>query len=363
MTVGQRGHFQYISYSAFDPIFFLHHAMVDRVVGMWQEIYPDTWVEPVPSDEATFTTARGQMQDSSTPLTPFRKDENGGFWDSDMSRKVEAFGYSYQDMFLDERNSSIRRQQVIARINSLYAGAGPYAVLFGDPSKGTKPGAQAKDAKAVEDIIRRELDAARAEPPRDWDEEPNFSSRYLGQPPPASSLIRDGQYSEWLANIQVQDSLLGGPFSIHLFWGHVPEVTDDFLSAPNLVGTMSVFSMTSVPGMSHGNKKVSSTVPLTAALLRLMAARRLGSLADQEVVPLMQSKLSYMILDAEGQLADVTPGLGLSIGIASALVRAPETADELPRWGRLKTHFMLEGEMTDEDDLADGGIRKGGWTG
>ena len=57
-TVGgvNYGHMQVIDVSAFDPVFWLHHAMVDRIFAMWQSIYPDTYMEPqVIADGALFS--------------------------------------------------------------------------------------------------------------------------------------------------------------------------------------------------------------------------------------------------------------------------------------------------------------------
>lgn len=39
---GSGGHMSYIEYSAFDPIFFLHHAMIDRCFAMWQALNPNS---------------------------------------------------------------------------------------------------------------------------------------------------------------------------------------------------------------------------------------------------------------------------------------------------------------------------------
>ncbi len=52
--LGLQGHMTWIPFSAFDPIFFLHHAMVDRVFAMWQVLYPDTWIVPTPAPMASF---------------------------------------------------------------------------------------------------------------------------------------------------------------------------------------------------------------------------------------------------------------------------------------------------------------------
>lgn len=44
--VGSGGHMSWITYSAFDPVFMLHHAMVDRVFAMWQIINPNSkWLD------------------------------------------------------------------------------------------------------------------------------------------------------------------------------------------------------------------------------------------------------------------------------------------------------------------------------
>lgn len=53
--VGSNGHMTYLDYSAFDPTFFLHHAMIDRIFAMWQDIYPKSYVEPMKAIEQTYT--------------------------------------------------------------------------------------------------------------------------------------------------------------------------------------------------------------------------------------------------------------------------------------------------------------------
>ena len=53
----------YLDYSAFDPIFWLHHCMIDRIFAMWQVIYNASYVEPFNSVEQTYTIALGQLLD------------------------------------------------------------------------------------------------------------------------------------------------------------------------------------------------------------------------------------------------------------------------------------------------------------
>jgi tyrosinase len=42
--------------AAFDPIFFLHHAQVDRLLSLWAALNPGVWVSPSTSENGTFTT-------------------------------------------------------------------------------------------------------------------------------------------------------------------------------------------------------------------------------------------------------------------------------------------------------------------
>lgn len=65
-VTGGDGHMTYLDYSAFDPLFMLHHAMVDRLFAIWQALHPDSYVEPMVSNEQTFTTAVGQTLDGAT---------------------------------------------------------------------------------------------------------------------------------------------------------------------------------------------------------------------------------------------------------------------------------------------------------
>ena len=64
--IGSNGHMTYLDYSAFDPSFFLHHAMIDRCFALWQAIYPDSYVEPMAAIEQTFTIRVGDVKDETS---------------------------------------------------------------------------------------------------------------------------------------------------------------------------------------------------------------------------------------------------------------------------------------------------------
>jgi hypothetical protein len=39
------GTMYYLASASFDPIFWMHHAMVDRMLAMWQTLHPNSWIE------------------------------------------------------------------------------------------------------------------------------------------------------------------------------------------------------------------------------------------------------------------------------------------------------------------------------
>ncbi len=51
--------------AGFDPVFWLHHAMVDRLVAMWQVLYPNSFIAPTVNEYGTYYEPVGTI-DSET---------------------------------------------------------------------------------------------------------------------------------------------------------------------------------------------------------------------------------------------------------------------------------------------------------
>lgn len=52
--------------TAHDPIFFMHHANVDRVLALWQAINYDTFVTSSTAEEGSFVWPAGSTIDETT---------------------------------------------------------------------------------------------------------------------------------------------------------------------------------------------------------------------------------------------------------------------------------------------------------
>lgn len=65
-NVGQGGSMTYLEFSAYDPIFWLHHTMMDRILALWQELHPESYVQPRVTGMGSYTIPVGMTADANT---------------------------------------------------------------------------------------------------------------------------------------------------------------------------------------------------------------------------------------------------------------------------------------------------------
>ncbi|KAL2131576.1 hypothetical protein VTI74DRAFT_4873 [Chaetomium olivicolor] len=319
------GHMAYVPWSAFDPIFFLHHCMVDRIFAIWQTLYPNAWITPTPAVLNSYTTYQGDMQTSSTALTPFFSNENGTFWTSDGVRDISKFGYTYPELM---RGMSSTRVKSLAKqaVNRLYGSFSP-ANLF-------LKGLHTRDVKGSgQNVARSEAVTVKED-----------------------RIFKSGHYHEWIANVKIEKQALDGTFAVHFFLGCPPIDPASWTSSPNHVGTMGVFSsgkddqdegkygsaQRREEKKNHAHEvPVSGTVPLTAALIKKVMAGELASLEPEDVGPYLEKNLEKRVLGPEGQVWDVQCIRGMKIRVANSVVKAPESEEELPVWGKEEVCFDM----------------------
>jgi tyrosinase len=132
---GPGGHMADPAAAAFDPIFWLHHCNVDRVLALWQAVYPDVYVSPGPAgdgifrlcetDEGSFIFARDMNPnardiDVNTPLEPFWKDQND-FGSSTDVYSTGTYGYTYPEIAAANATSAQQLSNAIyQKVHSLY---------------------------------------------------------------------------------------------------------------------------------------------------------------------------------------------------------------------------------------------------
>jgi tyrosinase len=331
IEVGDGGHLYFIQYSAFDPIFFLHHTMTDRILSLWQMLYPDTWVTEQLVTTSSFTISNGTLVNASTPLAPFFSDGSGTFWDSDSSRHTEEFGYSYTEVSgMNRVSDPVRiqnnRARLSAAINQLYGSPGVSAML----QKRKLDILEAPGQGGVRALTRRALD---------------FTSNVISRMTPRRGLEPADSgtptqsyqyYTEWLANVRAETGTLKASLSVSIFLGPPPEDVHDWKRAPNIIGTVGLFSMSHMPGQN----RISGTIPLTSTLLTRTDREGLGSLDIAKSQAYLRHNLEFRVFNSDGEIAPSSVP-GLCVEVVSSEVAAATSARELPRWSPAKTRFVM----------------------
>lgn len=333
IEVGNLGHLFYIQYSAFDPIFFLHHAMVDRIVAMWQILHPYSWVTEQATMTPTFTLERGVMQNSSTDLAPFYADVDGAFWNSETARYTQAFGYSYPEIVnLGAGENQGRNPDDRARLSSTINR------LYGSSSLSTMARRRKRsEARRTEPWLNGWLPWTKDGTTSRSPEIPDLSAKMThGMVSAASAVVQGNRYTEWLANVRVTHGALNGSFSVHFFLGPPAADHHAWRVAPNLVGTMGVFAMTN----SVSDNQICGTVPLTSSLVRMVARGALSKLDAGDAQPYLIRHLQFRIAGPSGEV-DPTEVKGLCVEISSSEVEVAEHDWELPIWGPTTQRFVL----------------------
>ncbi|CAN8098897.1 unnamed protein product [Discula destructiva] len=307
MLGGSDGHMTIVPFSAFDPVFVLHHVMVDRLYALWQVLHPNSWVTPEVARTNSYTTSVGQVLGSTTALTPFYASSNGTFWNSDMIRDPTNLGYTYPEMSgisLSNMTSVLAGQSAVAAsINRLY---GTYSVnrININSKRSLHPPGPGKYQQSYSYASSTSRD----------------TSFQL-----ANSIISDeGQYREWIANVRLKRQGLDGPFSLRL------DLADEH------VGSMGVFaSPPAIAGlmeMTPGAQYISSTVPLTKALVDRVSDGTISCLDPDAVEPYLRANLRVAVLTGDGTHVSPENVPGLSIKVVGFVVQATTSDEHLPQW-------------------------------
>ncbi|KAG8919124.1 hypothetical protein FRC02_001863 [Tulasnella sp. 418] len=105
VIVGGGGQMGSVPVAGFDPIFWLHHVNIDRLLSLWEALHPGEWV-PAPQ--------------STQDLLPFWQDSDS-YWISDATRSPEVLNYTYPEFVgLKSTNPNDRKKEIGRKVNSLY---------------------------------------------------------------------------------------------------------------------------------------------------------------------------------------------------------------------------------------------------
>lgn len=253
VTGGNGGDMTNIGVSAFDPIFWLHHCMIDRLSALFQGLNPDSYVLDAPQARSNYWYNVNDVLGPSDPLKPFYADTNGNFHTSDSVRDHTKFGYQYSEL------TSGNRDDLVASINQLYGGS-------------TAPVTK----RSLSDIAKNITQTAA-----------NITSSY------GSDVASYFPSREYITNIQANKYGKFGSYFIHVFLGEPGSDPSCWGTDPNLVGTYAIFSTAADEKSDQAPVPVTGAIPLTDALKKHHLGGKLTSLAEAVIVPYLTANLVW----------------------------------------------------------------------
>ena len=321
---GPIGHIASPEVAAFDPIFWLHHANLDRLTAMYQVLYPNNRLTPVPARPTygRLVPGRDGPQDNlDTNLYPFRKADGTFYKARDFvsgRTGLWRYHYSYPEISCDSR---IPRPQVVRNvrqaINALY---GPVS----------------------ESPIRRRQNETVPEPPA----EGPIPGEESGYPPSGGEvgMVRN----EYSLRLFIDLAEMVGLWTCHIFLGAVPSLPANYSASPNRCG---VFAPFSAPGQRMESMAYTYDFALTDELLSL-------GVSPNSTETYLTDNLKYVIVSETGLIVDPSSLRTFKAGICTTQGKYGKPgSDKLASFGDCTVLYEITedkpGGVTSADELYD----------
>ncbi|KIW91999.1 uncharacterized protein Z519_06981 [Cladophialophora bantiana CBS 173.52] len=307
-SIGGYGHMQFPEVAGFDPVFWLHHANVDRLFAMWQALYPDTYIEPTVNAYGSYYEAVGFVDSGTTALAPFHSDSGSSLFTSNDVRSMKRFGYSYPELPDWEMNPGELAANVRTAVNSLYNPSSNSTV-----SSSTR-WTRRRSSSIAENFGHVSLDLARR-------------------------LRVNNLNRQWSITVLVDRFPLDTSFCIDFFMGDAPDEVSSWPTAPNLIGTYAQFSPANVT-MLHPNGfpqgQVRGEISMTHTLAAGVSRGALRDLSPRSVTPLLRHALNWKARTPAGEEVPLSALSGLSISVSTRPVVPRNTKYSFPVYGAVQ---------------------------
>lgn len=284
------GHMGIVEVSAFDPIFWFHHANMDRIIALYQYRYPDTWVEDAKQARGTFAVAKGAVEGPASPLAPFHMNARGDMWTSTTSRNWTSFGYTYPELMSNPSN-----QTFTSTLNKLY-----------------KPVSQGL----------------------------SDTNTTLPAPGDNGTTNTTTKATDWLCEVKMPADIQIS-YSVRAFLGEPDADPKKWPTDPNYVGQLA--SMSS-PRMAS-DVIVTGNIVLTERLAQKHKSGELKSLSKEDVTAYLKKNFSWRIQALDySEIPRNNPPAGLNVTVFNVPVSVPKSDDEVPTWdGKAEYNHEIKG--------------------
>jgi len=305
--VGRGGHMSDTAVAGFDPIFFLHHSNVDRLLSLWAAVNPEVWVSEGPAEGGSYTISGSSSVDTNTALTPFWKTQTA-CWDSSQTTGTGDLNYSYPEFNnLDMGDPDAVKTAIGNYINQQYGGGVLSLVRGGAPLSRFAQSPAAGGAQATQG--QGELPTTAAENDK---EGPKFY--------------------DWTVRIHFKKYEVGGSFAVLIFLGEVPEDPSQWHAASTFVGAHYAFVNGAASQCDNCRKQADLVVEGFVHLSSTIAERSgLSSFDPTVVVPYLKENLQWRVQAVDRTEVDLSrlPSLEVTV-VSTPLTQAPGAIFPIP---------------------------------
>ncbi|KIY67701.1 Di-copper centre-containing protein [Cylindrobasidium torrendii FP15055 ss-10] len=252
VLVGGQGHMGDISTAGFDPIFYLHHSNVDRMIALWSALNPGVWVSQDTEPVGTWTIQANSPIGVASDLTPFWR-TNTTYWNSNDVLTTAVGGYTYPDFNGLSMSASAAETQsaIVARVEELY-------------------GRERRNTVADDTLV--------------WD---------------------------WQARVSFNPQEYGSSYEVMIFVGDVPTDSTQWYDSDSYVGSRYAWANSLMTEEPELHVETSGYIPLTDAL----SAHNLTSLAPDDVTPYVGQALSWGVQTTMGEVIPCANLTSLSVTV------------------------------------------------
>ncbi|EER44664.1 polyphenoloxidase [Histoplasma capsulatum var. duboisii H88] len=312
---GNAGHMTYTPWSAYDPVFWLHHTNVDRIVALWQAVHPESYVQPLQNRGGNFMERPGTWENDKTALAPFR-DPSNKFYNAETSRNLKYFGYTYPEIKDWDVSPQQLAMNVRIQVNQLYNRASD-----NNNKRSTALTARAAHHHAM---IKHKRMPNLVEDTLDDLKKLNFKIKELFDDLGKFSLLNfiklgiNNLSKQWVINIKANKFALPHAYNIHFFLSEPPEEPCDWPYASNLIGTFASFA-SSMGSPANTTREMYGQIPLSHVLAVVLNSGMILDLTDTSILPLLEKHLEWRVLDLTGKVVDAGELVGDSTGHSKGL--------------------------------------------
>ncbi|KAE9400782.1 tyrosinase [Gymnopus androsaceus JB14] len=326
VDVGGNGHMSDPSVAAFDPIFFMHHAQVDRLLSLWSALNPGVWITNGPSGDGTWTIPADTEVGKNTNLAPFWKTQTQ-YWTS--ANVTSTQGYTYPEFNnLNMGDTAAVKAAIAKQVNQLYGGTSSIFSSFAATA------GQSLSSESISKITTTPTTApttsgtAKVSSDKDIQAQSNDGAPQVMLASVGPGNSQDSkELWEWTARVQIKKHEVGGSFKVLFFLGNIPNDPREWSTAESFVGAFHGFVNTSAERCANCRRQqdvvLEGFVHLNDGIAKIS---NLNTFDPAVVEPYLTSNLHWRVQKVSTEVVDLSAVPSLQVTVTSTRLTLPPGA-------------------------------------